>query len=334
TDSVYHYTSLNGVTWYRVFIQSGLCAGDYAGIAKVSADLPTVAGVISGDAVVCNGNNSGKIVLTGRTGSLLHWEMSSDQGNTWQLLPANADTLVYQNLLQTTLYRALVKNGTCAMVYTNTLQITVVEPVTIADAGADQLLCNTSNIAVMNANTPLSGSGIWSQVSGPSTVRFSNAALPNAEVTGLQNGSYYFVWTISNGTCANSTDTVKLTLDKVVSDFKVSSVNECGISHYHFVNTSHSAFGIQNSVWNSGNGDTLLNKDLDLSFTKEGPQHMKLTVTSESGCSHSIDAIYKVLVYAFPRANINAIADICKSQMLKVTSDISSKDSIAYLLWN
>ncbi|MBK9673627.1 MAG: hypothetical protein IPO70_15695 [Bacteroidetes bacterium] len=36
---------------------------------------------------------------------------------------------------------------------------------------------------------------------------------PNSGVTGLTTGVTTFVWTISNGTCAASTDTISITVD-------------------------------------------------------------------------------------------------------------------------
>jgi hypothetical protein len=111
----------------------------------------------------------------------------------------------------------LIKNGACASLYSNTVTITVIQPVTIANAGPGQVLCNANANVTLQANTPSSGTGQWSLVSGPSTVSFTNPALSNTVVSGLKTGTYRFVWTISNGTCVNSTDTVIIKNDRIVS---------------------------------------------------------------------------------------------------------------------
>ncbi len=333
TDSIYTYTSVTTTTWYRVLIESGVCTAAYSTVAVITVSTPTVAGTASGDAIVCNADNTGLIILKGRTGDILHWESSVDQGNTWKIIPVMSDTLSYINVTASSQYRALVKNGACSIQYSNTISITVIDQVTIANAGADQVLCNANSTLKLEANTAQSGSGTWSFVSGPSTVYFSNPSSPNSTVTGLRTGTYQFVWTISNGICVNSTDTVKIRVDNVSSEFNLSSINDCGKTTYRFYNTSQSVFGIKDYKWYS-NGDTLISKDISLSFTTEGVRDISLSVVSNTGCIHTTQARYTVIVYEYPKANINAIADACKSQMLKVSSEINSQDSIVSMLWN
>jgi len=133
---------------------------------------------------------------------------------------------------------------------------------------------------------------------------------------------------------ANSTDTVTIKVDRVLSAFTLSSINDCGKTTYRFNNTSQSVFGIKNYQWYTSTGDTMLQKNVTLSYTTEGERNMVLAVESNTGCSHKTEAIYKVVVYEFPQANINAIADACRSQLFRASADVNSKDSIAYILWN
>ncbi len=334
TDSSYTYSSLTATTWFRVLIESGVCSSAYSTIGIVTVNKPTVAGTIAGDAIVCNGMNTGSIVLSGRTGNILHWESSEDNGSTWKLISIPTDTLFYSGLTRSTLYRALVKNGACAMQYSNTVVITVVDPVTIANAGVDQIICDANSTVTLGANKPVSGSGTWKFISGPSAVYFTNASLPNTTVTGLKTGTYQFAWTISNGICNHSTDTVMIKVDKVISAFNLSSINDCGKTTYRFYNTSESVFGIKNSKWFSSKGDTMNSKDISLSFTTDASKDISLRVESNTGCVQTTQALYNVIVYQFPKVNINAIADACKNQMLQIVSKVNSQDSIAYLLWN
>jgi len=74
----------------------------------------------------------------------------------------------------------------------------------LADAGIDHSLCSKDTI-FLNGNTPISGAGIWTKLSGPSGGSFKpNANTPNAIFTGATTGTYVFVWTISNQTCSNA----------------------------------------------------------------------------------------------------------------------------------
>jgi len=333
SDTSYTYTNLSITTWYRVLMQSGSCSSAYSDTAVIAVDSPTVTGILADDAVVCSSSNNGTIRVTGKTGSVLHWEVSTDSGNTWNIIANTADTLIYNNLTATSQYRALIRNGACASLYSNTVTIQVIEPVTIANAGSGQVLCNANTTVTLDANIPASGSGKWSFVSGPSAVSFANPALPNTVVTGLQIGTYRFVWTISNGTCANSTDTVVIKVDRVVSGFTLSSINDCGKTTFFYTNTSQSAFGIQSWKWfTDAGGDTVTTKNHSNVFTTEGLNNISLTVQSNTGCTNTIQALFNVIVYQFPKVNINAIADICKTQFMQISPDINSQDSIAYTL--
>lgn len=74
----------------------------------------------------------------------------------------------------------------------------------VADAGPDQDLCSPQSSTLLAANTPtIPATGTWTQLSGPTTVTFSNPGSPTSNVSGLVVGCYEFEWTIDNGVCAN-----------------------------------------------------------------------------------------------------------------------------------
>ncbi len=85
--------------------------------------------------------------------------------------------------------------------------ITSVSAPTASVAGDDQILCATSTS--LTANTPTSGAGQWTVVSG--TGSFADPTNPTTTVTGLSVGDNIFEWTISNPPCAASSDQVTIT---------------------------------------------------------------------------------------------------------------------------
>lgn len=99
-----------------------------------------------------------------------------------------------------------ISNPPCAASY-DTVIVNKSGQITIANAGNDQIVCG-QNIATLSANTPTSGTGLWSVVGGAGI--FTNTSNPNTDVSGLNIGTNIFVWTISNGVCAPSMDTVIL----------------------------------------------------------------------------------------------------------------------------
>ncbi|WP_291912415.1 gliding motility-associated C-terminal domain-containing protein [Chitinophaga sp. CB10] len=87
----------------------------------------------------------------------------------------------------------------------NEVVVTVLATPTTANAGPDQTQYN-SGVFPMNANTPVNGTGSWSVISGNATV--ANPASPTTSVTIAPNSSATLVWSITNGICPPSRDTV------------------------------------------------------------------------------------------------------------------------------
>lgn len=84
-------------------------------------------------------------------------------------------------------------------------QVTVVTQSMEVDAGFDQNFCQTDFI--MNANTPASGSGQWSFVSGAGLANITDPLSPTTTVTGLAEGNCVVLrWTITDGLCVGSDD--------------------------------------------------------------------------------------------------------------------------------
>ncbi|MBK9287945.1 MAG: gliding motility-associated C-terminal domain-containing protein [Flavobacteriales bacterium] len=76
-----------------------------------------------------------------------------------------------------------------------------------ADAGADQAFCQDTTTTLLAA-VPVGGTSTssWSLVSGTGT--FADAADPATAVSGLTVGFNAFVWTVNNGECGTTTDTM------------------------------------------------------------------------------------------------------------------------------
>ncbi|MBK9673530.1 MAG: DUF2341 domain-containing protein [Bacteroidetes bacterium] len=139
---------------------------------------------------------------------------------SWQVLvgastianPANPTSSVSGLSLGTNQFVWTVSNGTCAP-SSDTVTVFVDTPPSIAQAGVDQTICaSTTSLA---ATTPLVGIGSWQVFSGASTV--TNPANPTSAVSGLSLGANQFVWTVSNGSCAPSSDTVTVIVDTFAS---------------------------------------------------------------------------------------------------------------------
>jgi gliding motility-associated-like protein len=102
-----------------------------------------------------------------------------------------------------------IANDPCPATF-DTVRIVVDLPPTIADAGPDQTMCSPNNSTTLVGNTPVTGTGLWTIVAGQGLI--GTPSSPSAPVTNLGLGVNIFVWTITNGTCPPSTDTVQITV--------------------------------------------------------------------------------------------------------------------------
>ncbi len=97
---------------------------------------------------------------------------------------------------------------------TTTAQLEIIGP-TPAAAGPDQDICafNTT----FSGNTPATGTGTWTQLTGTQTATITNVNDPNSAVSigsfggGTEFQTYTFEWSTALGGCATSVDTVQIT---------------------------------------------------------------------------------------------------------------------------
>jgi len=92
-------------------------------------------------------------------------------------------------------------NGGAAGVL-DTTSVTVYAVPTTAIAGPDQSLCGVSS-ATLAGNTPTTGTGQWSIVSGAGGT-VTNPTIATSTFTGTNSSAYKLRWTISNGSCTSS----------------------------------------------------------------------------------------------------------------------------------
>ncbi len=207
-----------------------------------------------------------------------------------------------------------ISNANCAS-SSDTVTITVLTPPTPANAGADQIICNTST-ATLLGNTPINGIGTWSLIAGTSSVIFSDIHLPNTSITGLVNGSYQLVWTIANGICIDSKDTVTINvlpptsianagLDQTICNLNSTSLSSnipvIGSGRWSFVSGPSSVvFSDSSSVTSSVSG------------LIPGIYLLKWTI-SNANCASSSDTVTIIVLSPPTLANAGTDQIICNT---------------------
>ncbi len=190
-------------------ISNGVCAVSADSMQVIVADPPTTSSA-GADQTLCNSAAATMGANTAGTGTGA-WTQISGPNTATITSPAFESTSVTGLIAGTYLFEWTITSGACTP-SSDTIQITIDDLPTASNAGADQQICNATAIT-MAANIPSTGTGMWSQLSGPNTAIISSPSSEATTITGLTSGAYVFVWSITNGVCAVSTDSVNVIVD-------------------------------------------------------------------------------------------------------------------------
>jgi hypothetical protein len=155
------------------------------------------------------------------------WTQVTGPGTTTFSDTTQPNTTATVTVQGTYTYRWAITNAGCPA-SADTVAINFRATPTVANAGLDRNLCQPNSTLNLAGNTPASGTGTWTQISGPSTAAIANAADPTTGVSGLNTvGTYTFVWTISNAPCLASTDTMTVNVNPAPPFFNVVGAFAC-----------------------------------------------------------------------------------------------------------
>jgi gliding motility-associated-like protein len=161
TTASQSYPNLTQNAFYRAIIQSfSGCPNDTTSIASFIVDQNTVAGSILKSDSVCYGSNGDTLVLLGNVGQVIDWQSSNNAGLTWVSQGNTSNQEIYNNLTETLMYKAIIKNGACITLTTSPVSITLYN-INPANAGNDLTITRYEPVT-------LNGSGVGNAEWSPS----------------------------------------------------------------------------------------------------------------------------------------------------------------------
>jgi uncharacterized protein (TIGR02145 family) len=187
--------------------------------------IPSQPGAISGSATVCQGASQTYSITAVSGASNYTWTLPSG----WSGSSTSTSITVTPGSSGGTI--SVVANGSCGTSPARTLAVTLSQPPTQANAGSDQSLCQSVN-ATLSGNSPLVGTGQWTQFNGPTAViqnplsSFTTVSLPAG------NAEYTFQWTISNQPCPSSSDMITILNSTMPSVYAGPDAQLCNASTY------------------------------------------------------------------------------------------------------
>lgn len=90
--------------------------------------------------------------------------------------------------------------------------------------------CGILTTGSLGGNTPIVGTGLWTQTSGTGTTTFSAPSSGSSTATASVTGTYIYKWTITNGTCSSSANvTVNYYATPTTAAVTTTPLNYCGV---------------------------------------------------------------------------------------------------------
>ncbi len=198
---------VDGVYIFRWTVSNGDCASSFDEMQMTVYDLPPTADA-GLDQVLCNASS---ITMNGNSPTIGSGVWTFISGPNVPIIsnPSDPLALITSVIEGVYVFRWTISYGICTPT-SDDVQITLHDLPTVSNAGGDQVLCNAPSIT-LSGNNPSSGNGLWTLVSGPNAPTITSPSLANSNVTGLIDGIYIFKWTITNGNCPASSDSVQIT---------------------------------------------------------------------------------------------------------------------------
>lgn len=185
--------SLNAGGTYSVVVTNAFGCTDDDTHAVTVNDRPSLS-VGSQNNVTCNGGADGVLQMSvagGASPFLYNDGLNFNYDGLFSSLSAGDLTIT------------VADNNGCEDVFT--ASITQPDPITTANAGTDQELCN-SGTATVTGNTPSVGTGSWSLISGTALITNPNSV--STGLTGLGIGTIQLRYTITQVGCGSNFDDV------------------------------------------------------------------------------------------------------------------------------
>ena len=247
--------------------------------------------------------NAGSNATICDTSAMLSAEIPAIGSGQWQIVsgsgilndPFNSNTMISELMpgAETVLVWH-VSNGVCPGT-SDTITISATPPLTIPEAGADEVYCNLP-VVYLEANEPIEGFGVWTIISGSGMI--TDPTDPKTGVTNLGIGDNTFVWTISNNTCAPLRDTVVVSItgeQGPEANFLVSEIG-CVDTLMYMFDISENEIMPTGYLWDFGDNSTSTERDPIHTYTAPGNYTITMT-TFLNGCA-SAPAAKDIAVFA------------------------------------
>ncbi len=177
-------------------IVGGICPPNViSASAALTVDSITNASTVSNDTSVCAGYNSGLVKLGKSAGTVLRWEISTDNFNTFTPIINTTNEQEYKDISVNTQYRAIMQSGSCLSIVSPVARITTLacNPVIIPDVFTPQTTTpGLNDYFVIEGNAPNSKLEVYNRWGN--LVYVSSNYLNDWDAPNESDGVYFYIY--------------------------------------------------------------------------------------------------------------------------------------------
>ena len=166
-------------------------------------DYPAIANIIEDTIWLCE-STSTVVEAVNPTSGTGEWSVLSGQGNfnNQFAFMTGVNNLAYgENVLLFT-----VSSASCGSTEDTLIVIASQQP--LPSSTQDTLIACNDNMIPLLSNVPIYGTGVWT--TSDIGVTIADVTSANTTATGMTGGWHDYIWTITNGSCLSTTDTMKV----------------------------------------------------------------------------------------------------------------------------
>jgi len=184
----------------------------------------------------------------------------------------------------------------------------------IADAGNDILVCDEGIVTLVGNAPQGTATGLWTintSFANPSNINIATPTNNTTNASYILEGEYQFIWSLSNGNCPVSTDTVSVTrYPKPLANFIQLDNEACVYECIEAENTSIAIppYSIASISWTMDvNSFASFSTDNhpEICIETPGTYDLALVATSSNGCTDTLIVSNAFTVLESPTANFS-----------------------------
>lgn len=301
-----------------------------------TAEAQSVGGTVSGATQLCpNSTNSGFLMLSGHTGTILYWESTIDGGTTWTNIGNPISSYSYSSLTQTTCYRVIVKNGTFPADTSTVACITIFTPSVGGALAGGGVFCTSapSNTLTLSGNNGNVLNWLYSTDGGISWTSVANTTTSLVYPVITQNTIYAAVVQNGPGCPTDTSSQVSIMIDPLtVPGVIAGSDSVCYLANGDTLLLSGNTGAVLSWLASTDNGTSWssISNTTNTQVYSDLAQTVWYAVMVKSGVC-ATDTSSPSVIFVFPPAPVSAGAD---TTIIKGATIILNGTGAGSALWS